>query len=271
MSDRVIENTDVQPQAAPLSEPVISVSHVYKQYRRYAGGLSLRHEAGRVFQSFFQRYGRKQQEEPFYALRDISFTVRRGEALGIVGRNGAGKTTLLRLLSNITRPTMGSIEVKGRFATLIGLSAGFNPEMTGRQNIYLNAAFFGWKPGDVRAIEKDIIEFAALDGDFIDAPTKVYSSGMVTRLGFSIAIHVLPEIVFLDEVLATGDAGFAAKCEQRIRQLRDEGRTIVMVTHSPKSVEEMCTRAIWLRKGELMLDGTAAEVLRAYNKSLVSG
>jgi ABC-type polysaccharide/polyol phosphate transport system ATPase subunit len=213
------------------------------------------------------RYVQKTQQEPFYALRDISFAVRKGDSIGIIGRNGAGKTTLLRLLSGITSPTRGSIEVKGRFATLIGVSAGFNFDMPGRKNIYLNAAFFGWDPEQVQEIEQKIIEFADI-GEFIDAPVKVYSSGMIARLGFSIAIHLLPDIIFLDEVLSVGDAKFAAKCDERIRGLRDENRTIVLVSHSATSVEEMCTRAIWLNKGQLMLDGGTGEVLNAYAESL---
>ncbi|MFN8449290.1 MAG: ABC transporter ATP-binding protein [Anaerolineae bacterium] len=258
-----------QPENALVASPdeVISVSHVYKQYRHYTRGMNLRHEAARVVKGVLRRYGTKKPEEPFYALRDVTFSVKRGEALGIVGRNGAGKTTLLRVLSHITTPTRGSVEVRGRFATLIGLNAGFNREMSGRQNIYLNAAFFGWNPKDVRAVEKDIIDFAEI-GSFIDAPTKVYSSGMEARLGFSIAIHILPEIIFLDEVLAVGDTGFAAKCTERIRGFRDEGRTIVMVAHSTDSILDMCTRAIWLRKGELVMDGATDDVVRAYTGSM---
>lgn len=250
----------------PPAEEVIRVEHVYKEYRQYMGQLSLRHETGAAIRRILKRYTTKVQREPFYALRDVSFTVRKGEALGVVGRNGAGKTTLLRLLSNITKPTSGSIEIKGQFATLIGVSAGFNFDMPGRKNIYLNAAFFGWDPKEVKEIEPKIVEFADI-GEFIDAPVKIYSSGMIARLGFSIAIHLLPDIIFLDEVLSVGDAQFAAKCQERIRQLRDENRTIVMVSHSMMSVKEMCTRAIWLDHGELKLDGTVEEVLEAYAAS----
>lgn len=249
--------------APPAEEVVIRVDHVYKEYRQHMRQLSLRHETGAALQRVLRRYVTKAAKEPFYALRDVSFTVQKGESLGVVGRNGAGKTTLLRLLSNITRPTSGNIEVTGRFATLIGVSAGFNFDMPGRKNIYLNAAFFGWDPEQVREIEPKIIDFADIGG-FIDAPVKVYSSGMIARLGFSIAIHLLPDIIFLDEVLSVGDAQFAAKCQERIRGLRDEKRTIVLVSHSATSVTEMCTRAIWLDHGELKMDGATKDVLAAY-------
>jgi lipopolysaccharide transport system ATP-binding protein len=256
----------VESESVPPAEAVIRVDHVYKEYRQHMRQLSLRHETGAALQRILRRYVTKSVREPFYALRDVSFTVHKGEALGVVGRNGAGKTTLLRLLSSITRPTSGTIEVSGRFATLIGVSAGFNFDMPGRKNIYLNAAFFGWDPEKVKEIEPQIVEFADI-GDFMDAPVKVYSSGMVARLGFSIAIHLLPDIIFLDEVLSVGDAQFAAKCQARIRGLRDEKRTIVLVSHSPASVKEMCTRAIWLDRGELKLDGSTDEVLAAYAAS----
>lgn len=245
------------------TEEVIRVRHVYKEYRQHMHQLSLRHETSAALGRIFGQYRKEVAQEPFYAVRDVSFAVRKGEAVGIVGQNGAGKTTLLRLLSAITKPTKGTVEVIGNFATLIGVSAGFNFDMSGRNNIYLNAAFFGWFPNDVKQIEQEIVEFADI-GEFIDAPVKVYSSGMVARLGFSIAIHLLPDIIFLDEVLSVGDAKFAAKCQERILKLKDEKRTIVLVSHSPKSVRELCTRVLWLDRGQLLMDSSADEVLRAY-------
>lgn len=209
----------------------------------------------------------EEKPQPFYALRDVSFSVQKGESLGIIGRNGAGKTTLLRLLSGITQPTLGEVTVYGKFATLIGISAGFNFELTGRKNIYLNSAFFGWRPEQVRDIEAQIIEFAEI-GEFIDAPVKLYSSGMVARLGFSIAIHLLPDIIFLDEVLAVGDAKFAEKCWERITDLRKGDRTIVMINHSEAAIRKLCTRAIWLDHGEVMIDSSTDEALAAYTAGL---
>ncbi len=259
-TQEILKN-DIETVALP--EEVIRVSHVYKEYRQQMRQLSLRHETQAALKRVLGRYVKKEAQVPFYAARDVSFTIRKGEAVGIVGHNGAGKTTMLRLLSGITKPTSGSIEVNGNFATLIGLSAGFNFEMPGRRNIYLNAAFFGWFPHQVREIEQQIIDFADI-GEFIDAPVKVYSSGMVARLGFSIAIHLLPDIIFLDEVLSVGDAKFAAKCQERIYSLRDEKRTIVLVSHSAAAVQAMCTRAIWMERGQVKMDSSPEEVLQAY-------
>lgn len=263
----VLQSEIVTDDARPV---VIRVENVSKRYTLNNYRPSLRHDLQNVLKRIVRRaaveIGRAEPEMSFYALKDISFSVRKGEAVGIIGRNGSGKTTLLRLLSGITRPTSGKIEIDGRFAALIALSAGFNAEMTGRRNIYLNAAIQGVPPPDVRPIEQDIIDFAEI-GAFIDQPVKLYSSGMIARLGFSIAIHILPDIVFLDEVLAVGDEGFANKCHQRIMQLHDEGRTLVMVTHDPDAVRKLCTRVIWINKGVQMMDGDPADVLRAYSES----
>lgn len=260
------ESTSEHLDNASAIDEIIRVNHVYKEYNPRLRQLSLRHETGAALKRMLGRYARKDAQEPFYALRDVSFTVKRGEAVGIVGPNGAGKTTLLRLLSGITKPTMGKVEVIGKFATLIGVSAGFNYDMPGRKNIYLNAAFFGWDPAQIQEIEQQIIEFADI-GEFIDAPVKVYSSGMIARLGFSIAIHLLPDIIFLDEILSVGDPGFAAKCQQRIHALWDEKRTIVLVSHSPASVRELCHRTIWMKRGQLIMDGETDAVLDAYSES----
>jgi ABC-type polysaccharide/polyol phosphate transport system ATPase subunit len=245
---------------------VIRVDHVYKRYAANEYRPSLRHELVNSVKRVFRIAAPKQVSTPFYALQDIDFTIRQGEAVGIVGRNGSGKTTLLRLMSGITKPSSGEIEINGRFAALIALSAGFNMEMSGRKNIYLNAAIQGLQPQDVRPLEDAIIDFAEL-GSFIDLPVKRYSSGMVARLGFSVAIHILPDIVFLDEVLAVGDEAFAAKCSERITGLREQGRTIVMVSHSASAVRKLCTRAIWIDKGIQKIDGNPDEVLQAYAAS----
>lgn len=248
---------------------VISVSHVYKRYRQAAYNLSLRHEAGIALKRVLGRYVQKDVTPPFFALQDVTFTVHAGEAVGIIGRNGAGKTTLLRLLAGITKPTHGTVMVRGRFATLIGLNAGFNYDMSGRKNIYLNAAIFGMPPNETVAIEQQIIEFADI-GSFIDLPVKVYSSGMLARLGFSIAIHIMPEIIFLDEVLAVGDEAFVQKCIERILQFKAEKRTLVFVSHSLAWIRILCERVIWLEKGVMCMDGPAEEVLAAYKESIDS-
>lgn len=245
---------------------VIRVEHVYKRYTANEYRPSLRHELVNSVKRLFRVAAPKQQANPFYALQDINFTVHQGEALGIVGRNGSGKTTLLRLMSGITKPSSGQIEINGRFAALIALSAGFNMEMSGRKNIYMNAAIQGLLPSEVRPLEAAIIDFAEL-GQFIDMPVKRYSSGMIARLGFSIAIHILPDIVFLDEVLAVGDEAFALKCNERIMRLRDEGRTIVLVSHSAPAVRKLCTRVIWIDKGVQRMDGPPDKVMAAYAAS----
>ncbi len=247
-----------------MSDEVIKVQHLYKEYHPNTYRVSLRHEAGTALRRVLGRYADKNRQEPFYALRDISFSVCKGEIVGIIGRNGAGKTTLLRLLSGITKPTRGTVEITGRFATLIGLNAGFNYDMSGRKNIYLNSAIFGLQPSETRPIEQAIIDFADI-GDSIDMPVKVYSSGMQARLGFSIAMHILPEIVFLDEVLAVGDVAFVKKCFDRILKFKEEHRTVVMVSHSQTWIELLCQRVIWLDHGAMKMNGSAAEVLDAYN------
>jgi ABC-type polysaccharide/polyol phosphate transport system ATPase subunit len=259
--------TDTSQLANADSAPVIVVDHVWKRYPRSEYRPSLRHEAV----SMLKRMARQEfsaASQPFFAIKDVSFVVQRGEGVGIIGRNGSGKTTLLRLLSRITRPTTGRISVIGRYAALIGLSAGFNPERTGRENIYLNAAIHGVSPRRVNVLMDDIVEFAEL-GEFIDRPVKLYSSGMVARLGFSAMIHVLPEIIFLDEVLAVGDIAFQEKCLERIFSMKEGGRTVLFVSHSTKMVQKLCERAIWLNRGEVVMDGPSPEVLSRYEEAML--
>jgi ABC-type polysaccharide/polyol phosphate transport system ATPase subunit len=265
MTDRNL-GLERSPADARVAEPIIVVDHVWKAFRPQAHQMSLRHEASKVFKQALRRE-RKAPDHPFWALRDVTFSVDPGEAVALVGRNGSGKTTLLRVLSGITRPTRGSASVVGRFATLIGLGAGFNFERTGRENIYLNAAIQGVPPRRVVSFLNDIIAFAEL-GDFIDVPVKRYSSGMVTRLGFSIAAHILPDIILIDEVLAVGDAAFQEKCMQRILEMKREGRTILFVSHAADAVRMLCERAIWLHQGEVQIDGRTDEVLGRYGAML---
>ncbi|PJF30828.1 MAG: teichoic acid ABC transporter ATP-binding protein [Candidatus Thermofonsia Clade 1 bacterium] len=242
------------------TKPIIQVEGVYKQYARMEYRPSLRHEA----LSLLRRALRQQTvSQPFYALQNVTFSVQRGESVAIIGRNGSGKTTLLKLLSGIMSPTKGSVRVNGRFASLIGLQAGFIMELSGRKNIYLNAAFHGVMPHQIEPYVEDIINFAEIR-PFIDTPVKHYSSGMSARLGFSIAIHVLPEIIFLDEVLAVGDSAFQKKCVDHMLKLRAEGRTIIFVSHDASAVRMLCERALWLHKGRLRMDGESDIVLEEY-------
>ena len=199
----------------------------------------------------------------FWAVRDVSFEVQRGEALGIIGHNGAGKSTILKLLSNITTPTSGEITINGRLAALIEVGSGFHPELSGRENIYLNGSILGMTRREITKKLDDIIEFAGVR-DFIDTPVKRYSSGMYVRLGFSIAAHLDPDILLLDEVLAVGDAAFQAKCLQRIKELENRGTTIVFISHDLGAVERLCHRVLLMKRGQIVKSGPAAEIVAAY-------
>lgn len=247
-----------------MSPPIIAAENVSKTFVLHRRELSLRHEALGLLRGAL---GRRPAPPPFYAVRDLSFTMQPGESLAIIGRNGAGKSTLLRLLAGIFTPSAGRIVMRGRVAALIGLGAGFLPTLTGRENIHLSAALYGLAPRELRMRLDAIIDFAEL-GEFIDVPVKDYSSGMQARLGFSVAAHVAPEILLLDEVFAVGDAAFQQKCMHKIIALRDEGRSLVFVSHAAGAVRWLCERALWLHEGALRLDGPTEEVLAAYHAFL---
>ncbi len=198
-------------------------------------------------------------------LKGISLDVKRGECLAIIGKNGAGKSTLLSLLARIYKPTSGTINVNGRVAPLLELGAGFHPDLTGYENVYFNAVILGLTREQVKERLPSIIEFSEL-GDAIGAPVRTYSSGMMARLGFSIAVHVDAEILIVDEVLAVGDQHFEKKCLQRVGEFRDNGGTILLVSHQLKSVEEFADRCIWLHDGNVQMTGKPAEVVAEYVK-----
>jgi ABC-type polysaccharide/polyol phosphate transport system ATPase subunit len=206
------------------------------------------------------------RSEEFWALRDISFEVTRGEALGIIGPNGAGKSTILKLLSNITTPTTGEITIEGSLSALIEVGSGFHPELTGRENIYLSGLILGMRRRQISQKLDSIVDFAGVS-QFIDTPVKRYSSGMYVRLGFSIAAHLEADILLLDEVLAVGDAAFQAKCHKRIDDLKEEGKTIVFISHDLGSVEKICDRALLLERGEIAISGSPQDVIKAYLNS----
>jgi lipopolysaccharide transport system ATP-binding protein len=202
--------------------------------------------------------------EEFWALRDVDFEVRRGEVLGIIGRNGAGKSTLLKVLSRITEPTCGRVTLKGRVASLLEVGTGFHPELTGRENIFLNGAILGMTRGEIRRKFEEIVDFAEVER-FIDTPVKRYSSGMYVRLAFAVAAHLEPEILVVDEVLAVGDIEFQRKCVGKMSELSaGHGRTVLFVSHNLASVESLCDRALLLDKGRVVLVGDAASVIAAY-------
>ena len=200
-----------------------------------------------------------------WALRNVSFQVRQGEALGIVGHNGAGKTTILKILSSITTPTSGQITVRGRMAALVEVGSGFHPELTGRENINLHGAMLGMRRSEIRQKLDSIIEFSGV-GQYIDVPVKRYSSGMYVRLGFSIAAHLNPDILLLDEVLAVGDAAFQAKCLERLAELRRTGRTVVFISHDLAAVYRLCDRAILMDHGRVVADGPPRQVIDKYQR-----
>jgi ABC-2 type transport system ATP-binding protein len=204
-----------------------------------------------------------------WALRDVDVDVQRGEAFGIVGRNGSGKSTLLKLIAGIFAPSEGRLEIGGRVGSLIEIGAGFHPEFTGVENVYLNAAIYGLKRSYVDEHLDEIIDFAELEA-FKNVPVRTYSSGMYTRLGFSVAMHVKPDVLLLDEVLAVGDEAFQQKCFGRIWDFKRAGGTIVFVSHSPSTVEQLCDRAIMLEHGRVVEEGAAADVVSAYHRRLVS-
>jgi ABC-type polysaccharide/polyol phosphate transport system ATPase subunit len=205
-----------------------------------------------------------------WALRNVSFRVNQGEALGIVGHNGAGKTTIMKILSGITTPTSGEITIRGRLAALVEVSSGFHPELTGRENIYLHGAMLGMRRSEIRKKLDSIVEFSGV-GRYIEVPVKRYSSGMYVRLGFAIAAHLDPDILLLDEVLAVGDAAFQAKCLERIAELRKSGRTIVFISHDLAAVYRLCDRAILLSHGCVLADGAPRQVIDEYQQMSFAG
>jgi ABC-2 type transport system ATP-binding protein len=238
-----------------MTTSAISVSSLSKNFRLY-------HERNRYIKAALLR-GRRAKYEEFWALKDVSFEVAHGATLGIIGSNGSGKTTMLKCLTGIYTPEKGAIKVDGKLAALLELGAGFHPELTGAENIFLNGSILGMSKRDVQNKFASIVEFAGLE-KFIDTPVKNFSSGMVVRLGFSIASHVEPEILLIDEILSVGDQDFQRKSSEKIEEFRREGRTIVVVSHSLGLVQQLCKEVIWLDKGQIRQSGPAAEVIAAY-------
>jgi ABC-type polysaccharide/polyol phosphate transport system ATPase subunit len=239
----------------------LRLDHVSKRY-----WIRQESVAGQTASGWFgrlrNRFGHRRE---FWALQDVSFEVPRGQALGIIGHNGAGKSTILKLLSSITAPTRGEITIAGRIAALLEVGSGFHPELTGRENVFLSGSILGMKRKEIHAKLDSIIEFAEVR-PFIDVPVKRYSSGMYVRLGFSIAAHLEPDILLLDEVLAVGDATFQQKCQERIHNLHREGTTIVFISHDLAAVEEVCDRVLLLDRGQVVFDGDPDEVILKYQK-----
>lgn len=233
------------------SENAIEVKNLSKAYKVY-------YDKGHQLKERLLFKNRNRYEER-KVLTDISFEVKKGEAVGLIGHNGCGKSTTLKLLSKIIYPDKGTIEMKGRVSSLIELGAGFHPDMSGRENIYINAAIFGLTRKEIDARLDDIIRFSEL-GEYIDNPVRTYSSGMYMRLAFSVAINVDADILLIDEILAVGDAGFQAKCFNKMKEIKANGTTIVIVSHSMGQVEQICDRSIWLHEGRIMKEGRPRDV-----------
>lgn len=238
-----------------LHEPVITVRHVSKCYRIYD------RPSDRLKQMLLR--GRKNYFREFWALNDVSFDIRPGETVGIIGRNGAGKSTLLQMLCGTLTPTGGDIKVNGRIAALLELGSGFNPEFTGRENVYMNAGILGLTRQQVDARFEQIVAFADI-GDHLDQPVKTYSSGMYVRLAFAVVVHVDADILIVDEALAVGDMYFQAKCMAHMRELMESGVTVLFVSHDIGAVKALCNRAIYLEGGKVALAGNVDEVVEAY-------
>jgi homopolymeric O-antigen transport system ATP-binding protein len=217
--------------------------------------------ANEVVHRLFRRS--KPRSEQFWALKEVSFSINKGEALAIVGRNGAGKSTMLGLIAGTVYPTQGRVDVQGRIGALLELGAGFHPDLTGRENIVLNASLLGLQKDEVEAKLDQIIEFSELT-DFIDVPLRNYSSGMQVRLGFSVAAHIDPDVVLMDEVFAVGDAEFQRKCMKRVMEFKAQSKTLLFVTHGAELLRGICDRAIWLDHGHVQADGPFGEVLQKY-------
>lgn len=247
-----------------MSEPVISFENVSKQFK--LSKLRVR-SLQEMFVSIFNKEMRGRQS--FFALKNVSFEVYGGETLGILGANGSGKSTVLKLISRIIDPTAGKIRISGRLSALLELGAGFHPDLTGRENVYLNGSILGLSRKVMDRKIDDIIEFAGI-GDFIEVPIRNYSSGMQMRLGFSVAAHVDPQIILVDEVLAVGDYEFQLKCLERIGRLQQQGVTIIFVSHDLKAVQNLCTRAILLDHGTVQADGDVAGIIEQIKSKHVS-
>jgi ABC-type polysaccharide/polyol phosphate transport system ATPase subunit len=237
----------------------IVVDRVSRTFRVYP-------KAQRTLKDVFVSRGRSAARE-VQALRDVSLSVEPGGAVGLVGRNGSGKTTLLRLVSGIIKPTSGRIEASGRIASLLELGAGFHPDFTGRENVYLNGSIHGLSRARVREVMDEIVAFAELE-KFIDLPVRTYSSGMYMRLGFSVAAHIQSDVLLLDEVFAVGDEQFQRKCFGKIAEFKNRGGTILFVSHDAQAVERLCDRAVLLRQGQVAFDGSTREAIAAYRRLL---
>ncbi|MFM6202201.1 MAG: polysaccharide ABC transporter ATP-binding protein, partial [Dolichospermum sp.] len=259
-----------------MADTVIRVENLGKKYvighqkqERYTALRDVLAEKARSFGQMFSRNGKGDDptHEEFWALKDVSFEIKQGDRVGIIGRNGAGKSTLLKILSRITEPTEGRISIKGRVASLLEVGTGFHPELTGRENIYLNGAILGMSKAEIKKKFDEIVAFAEVE-KFLDTPVKRYSSGMYVRLAFAVAAHLEPEILIVDEVLAVGDAQFQKKCLGKMEDVGKEGKTILFVSHDLGFIQLLCSHGILLKEGKIMNDAEINQVIDSYNQVL---
>ena len=240
------------------SNVVISVKNITKEYTIYEDkAYFLKERLSNL---------KRNKKRKHVVLNDVSCDIKRGETVALIGVNGSGKSTFLKMLTRIIYPEKGTIEIRDKVSSLLELGAGFNEDFTGRENIYFNASIYGLGKSDVDKILDKIIEFSEL-GEYIDSPVRTYSSGMYMRLAFSIAINVQAEILLIDEILAVGDSAFQLKCQKKLLDLKSQGKTIIFVSHSMGSVEELCTRAIWFKDSKIAMDGEPKQVIKAYFES----
>jgi ABC-type polysaccharide/polyol phosphate transport system ATPase subunit len=243
-----------------MAELALEVDHLTKNFR-------LHREKTNSLKALIAGKGRTTYDE-FTALSDVTFDVKEGEVFGVIGENGSGKSTLLKCMAGILQPNSGSVRVHRRMSALLELGAGFHPELSGRDNVFLNAAILGMTRRDIAARFDDIVDFSGLAG-FIDAPVKTYSSGMYVRLAFAVAINVDPRLLIIDEILAVGDVSFQQRCLEKFVEFRNEGRTIILVTHAMNTVKDMCDRAIWLTHGNITGEGDPSDLVDAYTETML--
>lgn len=242
-----------------MTDAAVTVDHVSKRFRMYS-------ERNDSLKSMVMR-GKKSVHEDFWALKDVSFEVPQGKTFGLIGKNGSGKSTLLKCLAKILWPEEGSITARGKQASLLEVGSGFHPELSGRENVFLNGSILGMSRKEVTRKFDDIVSFSGV-GHFIDQPVKNYSSGMYVRLGFSVAVAVTPDILVVDEVLAVGDATFQKRCREKFKEMKQDGRTVILVSHSMSTVKDMCDEVAWLNQGELKMIGKTDEIAKAYNATV---
>ena len=250
-----------------MEKPIITVNNLGKRYLLGLGGgeryRALRDVMANSVKNLFKRNNKNEDPQEIWALKDITFDIRAGEKVGIIGRNGAGKSTLLKILSEITEPTEGEAHIYGRVASLLEVGTGFHPELTGKENVFMNGAILGMTRAEIKKKFDEIVSFAEIER-FLDTPVKRYSSGMYVRLAFAVAAHLEPEILIVDEVLAVGDLVFQKKCLGKMSEVAKGGRTVLFVSHNMEAIQKLCTRTILLHEGRVVMEGSTDEVIREY-------